>query len=86
MANPGSPEAMRLGCKCSPLSNNYGKGAVVGDKIEEGVFDLADDCPIHVDARRVDADTLKQINNSGREEISNQLGDGSVDSSPGGVV
>lgn len=51
--NPGSPDAMRLGCTCSALANHYGDGAVEDGMIKPDKFLVADDCPIHADARRV---------------------------------
>jgi hypothetical protein len=39
--NPGSDEAIALGCKCPVIDNGHGKGR--GD----GLFWFNGDCPIH---------------------------------------
>lgn len=54
MANPGSPEAKRLGCTCPVLDNSYGEGAIVEGKVDTEQFYLDENCPIHTDRRRVD--------------------------------
>lgn len=59
--NPGSPDAMRLGCLCSPLANHYGEGAVEDGKIVDK-FLVNDECPIHADARRVKNPEPDEIN------------------------
>ncbi|MAH48459.1 hypothetical protein CMI37_21720 [Candidatus Pacearchaeota archaeon] len=41
--NPGSDEALRLGCLCPVLDNNHGAGL-------DGLFIYAVGCPVH-DAR-----------------------------------
>lgn len=41
--NPGSPEAVKLGCKCPVLDNGHGNG-YMGMK---GVFVMVGNCPIH---------------------------------------
>ena len=44
--NPGSWEAIKMGCKCPVLDNEHGEGAYID---ENGVpqFWIAEDCPIH---------------------------------------
>lgn len=40
--NPGSNEAIELGCVCGPIDNNHGWGYWA-----EGVFAINGDCPLH---------------------------------------
>ena len=44
--NPGSPEAIALGCRCPVLDNAYGEGAYQ-DENGKPVFWINADCPIH---------------------------------------
>lgn len=42
--NPGSSEALKKGCKCPVLDNNYGTGFLLkGDQ----VFYMNENCPLH---------------------------------------
>ncbi len=41
--NPGSDEAIALGCKCPTLDNAHGKGA----RGDPDLFWINKDCPIH---------------------------------------
>jgi len=43
MPNPGSDDAVDLGCTCPILDNGHGKGSAWG----EGVFWYSVDCPVH---------------------------------------
>ena len=43
--NPGSPEAVALGCVCPVMDNHNGKGFHMGD--DGPMFWRAGDCPIH---------------------------------------
>lgn len=52
-ANPGSARAKRLGCTCPALDNAYGEGAVIDGISDPNQFFIADDCPIHVDKRKL---------------------------------
>ena len=65
MPNPGSADAKRLGCTCSPLDNHYGDGVVVdtaeGAELLPDVFSVASDCPIHIDMRNVEDASIKQL-------------------------
>jgi len=47
--NPGSPEAVDIGCTCPRMDNSYGRGYMGGVKDPEGntVFVIAQGCPIH---------------------------------------
>lgn len=45
--NPGSPAAIKLGCKCPVMDNGGGKG-YMGVK---GVFVMSAICPIHVKSK-----------------------------------
>jgi hypothetical protein len=47
MPNPGSQEAMDMGCKCAVLDNGHGQGS--GWKNDDGspVFWINVECPIH---------------------------------------
>jgi hypothetical protein len=47
--NPGSPEALAIGCKCPVLDNCHGKGYLVPGS---GSFCVAEHCPIHGKAAR----------------------------------
>lgn len=42
METPGSDGAIKLGCNCPRMDNNYGNGAY-----GEGIFWINDDCPLH---------------------------------------
>jgi hypothetical protein len=44
--NPGSPEAVKIGCKCAVFDNHYGKGFPYGG---ETCFYINDNCPVHGD-------------------------------------
>lgn len=41
--NPGSDDAIRMGCKCPVMDNDYGHG-YCGRK---GVFVMTENCPVH---------------------------------------
>lgn len=42
--NPGSDEALHLGCTCAVLDNGHGKGAF---DLRPGQFWVTEDCPVH---------------------------------------
>lgn len=44
--NPGSPEAVKLGCLCAQIENHYGKGY----RGIPGYFAQTYDCPVHYPA------------------------------------
>jgi len=44
---PGSPHAVKLGCKCPMNDNHYGRGIDWGDG--EPLFFMSYDCPLHGD-------------------------------------
>ncbi|BAY55214.1 hypothetical protein NIES2135_20370 [Leptolyngbya boryana NIES-2135] len=41
--NPGSNEALNLGCRCPVLDNSHGKGYFM----QPGLFVFNSDCPLH---------------------------------------
>lgn len=41
--NPGSPEAVALGCACPRIDNGHGRGYMG----IEGMFVLVEGCPLH---------------------------------------
>lgn len=43
--NPGSPEAVRNGCRCAQTDNHYGKGRY-GDGVIYGYY-INLECPLH---------------------------------------
>ncbi len=43
--NPGSPEAVKAGCKCPISDNHYGQG--IPNKNGAPLFWYSGDCPIH---------------------------------------
>lgn len=47
--NPGSAEAVALGCTCPRIDNGYGQGAMGGRRNERGnrMFFVTPSCPIH---------------------------------------
>lgn len=47
--NPGSSEAIKLGCTCPVIDNGYGKGYMGGAKGKDGgtVFVYTLGCPLH---------------------------------------
>lgn len=48
--NPGSPEAVAMGCRCPELDNGHGKGCGMTDDKGEPLFWLNQDCPLHGEA------------------------------------
>jgi len=46
MPNPGSDEAVKLGCNCPVLDNARGRGAWFSSG-EDGVFWISPACPLH---------------------------------------
>ena len=44
--NPGSQEAIKLGCTCPVIDNHYGEGAY-NDESGMPLFWMNDDCPVH---------------------------------------
>ena len=44
--NPGSPEAIKIGCKCPRCDNRHGLG-VYEDENGNPLFWISGDCPIH---------------------------------------
>lgn len=44
--NPGSDEAVKLGCRCPVLDNAHGQGAY-GTSGGAAVFWVNNDCPLH---------------------------------------
>lgn len=50
--NPGSAEALYLGCKCPRMDNHHGAGRY-GDGAQWGWF-ISGKCPLH---KKVDIDT-----------------------------
>lgn len=47
--NPGSREALEMGCECPVLDNEYGRGDPAG------TFVIALGCPLHGDSRNAKA-------------------------------
>jgi hypothetical protein len=45
--NPGSDEALCLGCSCPVLDNGHGAGCGRKDEHGEPQFWIREDCPIH---------------------------------------
>lgn len=47
--NPGSEEAISIGCTCPVMDNGYGRGYLGGVQDETGqtVFVTNDNCPVH---------------------------------------
>ncbi len=43
--NPGTPEAIELGCSCPVIDNHYGKGVEMNGEI---VYWYSDGCLLHV--------------------------------------
>lgn len=58
--NPGSAEAIALGCKCPRIDNGHGRGC--GRVREDGtpLFWLSDNCALHVDKSA--AEHMRQTN------------------------
>lgn len=42
--NPGSLQALALGCKCPQGDNDFGRGSFYG----KGLYLIREDCPLHV--------------------------------------
>ncbi|HEY6022449.1 MAG TPA: hypothetical protein VIY48_22085 [Candidatus Paceibacterota bacterium] len=63
-ANPGSPEAKRLGCTCPTLDNSYGEGAIVDGKVDPSQFYIAPDCELHLDKRKLTTDEIDSAGTS----------------------
>ena len=47
LRNPGSPEAIKMGCTCAVIDNNYGHGFSFGDS--EPMFWIDGSCKLHGD-------------------------------------
>jgi hypothetical protein len=45
--NPGSDEAIEMGCTCPVLDNGHGKGAWGWGTGDAPVFWISGDCPVH---------------------------------------
>lgn len=45
--NPGSPEAVAVGCTCPVIDNRRGKGAYL-DADDTPLFWYSPECPVHV--------------------------------------
>lgn len=54
MNNPGSKEALELGCTC-PVWDNYNGGGFIWFGTE-GFFYISEDCPLHAGGNKTDAD------------------------------
>jgi len=53
--NPGSDEAVRLGCTCAIMDNHHGRGMTSGyGTPEEPAFWITEGCPLHAVAREED--------------------------------
>lgn len=54
--NPGTPEALALGCTCPVIDNGHGRGWMGGAKDENGetLFVYTIGCPIHHPAKDAD--------------------------------
>lgn len=77
--NPGSAEAKRLGCTCPVLDNAYGEGAVVEGQIQKDKWFVDPECPIHVDERRLHAESGGEGHSGGTDgEVSGEHGDSST--------
>ncbi len=44
LPNPGSNEALKMGCRCAVLDNRHGLGAYDG---KDGTFWISENCPLH---------------------------------------
>jgi hypothetical protein len=45
--NPGSQEALDMGCSCPVMDNAYGKGSGFTDDEGKPVFWYTEGCPVH---------------------------------------
>jgi len=48
--NPGSPEAVKRGCKCPEIDNGYGKGYIGGrydPETGQVMYVTSSACPLH---------------------------------------
>lgn len=45
--NPGSPEAVEIGCRCPVLDNGHGQGSGYKDSNGDPAFWINEECPIH---------------------------------------
>lgn len=50
--NPGSDEAIRLGCTCPVIDNHYGRG--IRTLLGNHMFWISGDCPLHGNPPRGD--------------------------------
>ena len=48
--NPGSMEAVRAGCTCNVVDNDYGRGWYK----QPGQFVYNEDCPLHFPVNKID--------------------------------
>lgn len=56
--NPGSDDAIRLGCKCPVIDNGHGAGFPYEGRV---CFYISDICPIHNEASKYDKRGLEQL-------------------------
>jgi hypothetical protein len=59
MPNPGSDEAIDMGCTCAVLDNAHGRGYFG----EPGVFVMSGDCPLHGSESRKNNDARSANSN-----------------------
>lgn len=57
--NPGSTEAIEMGCKCDPIDNNNGAGRMIIDPYKQKkpkgpYFWYSADCEMHFDILRAE--------------------------------
>ena len=45
--NPGSEEAIKMGCKCPVMDNGHGGGVYIDLETMEPVFWISESCPVH---------------------------------------
>lgn len=56
--NPGSDEAVDLGCLCASMDNAHGKGIILNG---ERVWWITADCPLHGDPKLVNVGIIGRL-------------------------
>ena len=53
--NPGSTEALDMGCRCPVIDNNHGRSPVYVDEHGQSQWWINEECPLHGSQAAVDA-------------------------------
>ena len=71
--NPGSKEALNLGCKCAVYDNNHGDGIGKDSNTGEELFWINLECPLHGKEQRSEKPKEPYCDPSLPEEVAEHL-------------